>query len=263
MKAHILIVEDEAVLYDRLSQLLLKNNYTVSDYCPSVADAVKEITLQKPDIALLDINLQGELTGIDLGKKLHTEYNIPFVYVTQYDDNETFFKSLHTNHEQFVVKTKPKLNTEEVLRAIQTALHKKEEKAVVKKGVMGLITYLEDSKESGASEITKIPINYTDIAYFSTKPFINQNEEEEIVRVNYVCFFTKTDYYFLKTSLKELQPQLPQNFIRINEGTIVNLHTSFFNGRINGSRLSVCNKQFAISNTYKKEVVKRIEQLYV
>ena len=47
-----------------------------------------------PDIALLDIDLEGEQTGIDLGKILSTNYNIPFIYVTDYDDSETFFEGL-------------------------------------------------------------------------------------------------------------------------------------------------------------------------
>lgn len=262
MKAHILIVEDEAILYDRMCQFLLQQHYSVADYCPSVEEALREITRQKPDIVLLDINLQGKRNGFDLGKRLHEEFNIPFVYVTQYDDHETFFKGLQTNHERFLVKTKPSLNTQEVLRTIQTVLHKKVENSMPKKGVMGLVTYLEDTKDLGANSVSRVPVHYDEIAVFSTKPFINQNEEEEKVRVNYVCFFTKNDYYYLKTSLKELQQKLPYNFIRINEGSIVNLNKPFFNGRINGSRLQIKNQNFSISNTYKKEVLKRIEELY-
>lgn len=263
MKAHILIVEDEAILYDRLSRFLLKENYSVAEYCPSVEEALKEIALQQPDLVLLDIDLQGKLTGLDLGERLHKEYNIPFIYVTQYDDYETFFKGLQTNHEQFIVKTKPRLDTSEVLRAIQTAIHKSKKTPTTKNGVMGLVNYLEDIREFGISGVTRVPIAYKDIAFFSTKTFINEQKEEEKVRINYIYFLTNSkQHFFLKTSLKELLPQLPYYFTRINEGTIVNLKTPFFKGRINGSRLSILHQEFLITNTYKKEVTKRIEKLY-
>ena len=65
-------------------------------------------------MVLLDINLQGEKTGIDVGTVLNSKYKIPFIYVTDLDDTMTFAKGLQSNHEQFIVKTKPRLNIDDV-----------------------------------------------------------------------------------------------------------------------------------------------------
>lgn len=265
MKAHILIVEDESILYERLRRTLAKENYSIDLYTPSVEKAIERITKKRPEIVLLDINLEGDKTGIDLGKLLHEHYQIPFIYVTQFDDNETFFKGLHTHHEHYIVKTKPRLNTEEVIRTIQTVLHKKQQKgeAVIKNGILGLLGYLNEIKEYGKNEVTRIPIEYKNIAFFSTAPFTNDNEIEEKVKTNYLWFLTKKkEHFFLKSSLKDLNKHLPNYFIRINDSYIVNLSPNIFDGRINGSRLSILNHELQIKETYAKELKLRIKRIY-
>jgi DNA-binding NtrC family response regulator len=146
MKAHILIVEDEAILYGRLRHFLLKENYSIDKFCESFEDAIKFIHKKKPDIVLLDINLKGQKTGIDLGKILYEEYHIPFIYVTGSNDDETFYESLKTRHEHYFVKTKPNLDLKELLRVTQTALikNKKQNPIISKIGVLGLVEYKKD-----------------------------------------------------------------------------------------------------------------------
>jgi DNA-binding LytR/AlgR family response regulator len=263
MKAYILVVEDEALLYRKMRKVLEKNHYSVSDYTPSVEDAIAKINKKRPDIVLLDIKLKGDLTGIDLGKKLYEIYHIPFIYVTDFDDDQTFYEGLNTHHEQFIVKTKPRLNPKEIIRAIQTALNKHVKNNNVQKGVVGLVDYLDNLKDLGRDAISRIPVNYEDIAFFTVKPFINQNEEEEILKPNYLWFLTKDDdYYFLKKSLKELLGELPYYFVRINESYIVNISTNILQGRINGSRLSIMGRELSINETYSKEFKKRFKTLY-
>lgn len=265
MKTTIFIVEDEAILYERLRRLLLKEGYTVSDYLPSVAEAKKELTKQLPDLVLLDIDLQGTETGLDLGKYLSDNYNIPFIYLTSLQDNQTFYQGLATHHDAFILKTKPRLDSREIIRTIQTVLAKQNNKFIVpKKGVMGLVSYLEELKQYTDSQITKVPVAYSDIAFFSKKTFLNENDELEIVRENYIWFQTlQKEYYFLKTSLRSLQSQLPPNFCRINEGTIVNLSPDFYNGSILGDKIVIGKTTFVIGATYKSNLRNQINRFYL
>lgn len=265
MKAHILIVEDEVILYDRLAQKLKKEHYTVSQFTPSVTEAIAQIKLKRPDIVLLDINLEGRQTGLDLGNILHSDYQIPFIYVTSFDDDETFFKGLQTNHASFYVKSKPKLDFTTLHRHIQTVLKQKEinKKEPSKEGVLGLIHYLEDIKEFNKGSITRAPVKYEDIVFFTVKPFLNEDNKEEVLRANYLWLQTQSkEYFFLKTSLRVLQKSLPYNFVRINESYIVNIAPNMFDGQINGSKLSIKNTEFIVNSTYKGEVKKRIAHFY-
>jgi DNA-binding response OmpR family regulator len=70
MKRKIRIVEEEAIFYRNLRNFPEKNNYEVSDYTKSVDEAIEKIENEQPDLVLLDIDLVGEKTGIDLGKIL-------------------------------------------------------------------------------------------------------------------------------------------------------------------------------------------------
>lgn len=265
MKAHILIVEDEAILYERLRMKLVQNHYSVDEYTPSVTQAIKHINTRRPDLVLLDIDLKGNETGLDLGERLHKEFKIPFIYVTQYDDDETFYKGLHTQHEDFIVKSKPHLDSKELFRKIQTVLNRNAKKSIPEKtGVMGLTKYREDIRAvSHKKEITKVPVAFEFILYFSTFRLKKEGTAVETLRTNYVVFrTTEGEEYFLSTSLSHLQSILPHYFCRINDQTIVNLSQKTFNGRINGSRLAISGDEFTITPTYKKEVKKRIEFLY-
>ena len=264
-KAHILIVEDEALLYKRLAKVLKKEHYTIAPYTPSVADALAHINTKRPDIVLLDIHLEGEQTGIDLGTLLFTTYHIPFIYVTGFEDDETFYKGLHTHHEQYIVKTKPRLNPKEIIRAIQTVLMRNEhtEPTIIKEGIIGLVDYLDDVKKFRNGGVTRVPIPYKDIVFFTVKPFINENEKEEKLRANYLWFLTKKkEYFFLKKSLKEVLKELPQYFVRINESYIVNISPDMLTGRINGARLSIQKQEFIIKDTYSKAFKKRFDLIY-
>ncbi|WP_299223138.1 response regulator [uncultured Psychroserpens sp.] len=264
MKAHILIVEDEALLYKNLCNVLEKENYSVDKFTPSVEEALSRINMKRPDLILLDIQLEGQLSGLDLGEILNTNYHIPFIYITGLDDDQTFYEGLNTEHELFIVKTKPRLNPKDIIRAVQTILKKKETKiAQLKNGVMGLVMYLDEMKETGSEKITKVPIKFSDIGYFTVKPFINDNGEVEELKSNYVWFLTqKKEHFFIRSSLSEILSVVPHYFVRINESYIVNITPNILTGNINNSRISILNQTLTISNRYKKEVKRRFEAFY-
>jgi len=262
-KANILIVEDEAIIYNRMRKVLQKEHYTVDDYTPSYNEAIARIQQKRPDIVLLDINLQGNKTGLDLGQVLSEMYHIPFIYVTEYDDNETFYKGLQTRHEQFIVKTKPRLNPSDIIRAIQTVLNKRKDITYEKKGIIGLVDYLEEIKKFSKGAITKVPVAYENIAFFTNKPFINNNDEKEKLRANYIWFLTKKrDYFFLKKSLKEMYETLPHYFVRVNENYIINILPEILQGRINGTRVSIFGTEINLTESYIKEFQKRFDWIY-
>jgi len=265
MKEHILIVEDEPALYEKLRRALVKHHFTIDEYTKSYDEAIERITKKAPDVVLLDIHLKGEKTGLDLGEVLDKKYKIPFIYVTDLNDDMTFAQGLHSNHEHFIVKGKPHLNIDDIIRAIHTVLHKRKEGTIQKEkdGIIGLVGYLDEVRNYGKGGVTRVPISYDDIAYFTVDPFINENNEEEALRDNYLWFMTKNkEYYFLKSSLRKLEKNLPRNFIRINDSYIINASTELLEGRINGSRLSILGQELKIKRTFAKEFEKRLEALY-
>ncbi|WP_431215895.1 response regulator [Puia sp. P3] len=81
MNTSVLIVEDEFIEANNLEEILVGAGYTVTGIARSVSTALNMIEKRRPGIVMLDIQLQGNLTGIDLGVKLR-EMKIAFVYLS-------------------------------------------------------------------------------------------------------------------------------------------------------------------------------------
>ena len=103
MKEKILIVEDQFVEADYLRMMLSKAGYQVCEIARSVERAEEIIASENPDIVLLDIFLQGDLTGIDLAKNLQRG-NIPFVYLSANSNEEVLSGAKMTQPYGFLVK---------------------------------------------------------------------------------------------------------------------------------------------------------------
>ncbi len=253
MTPYILIVEDEAILYDGLSQALIKHNFRVSDYTPSYEKAIERIKEEKPDVALLDINLQGDKTGIDLGYTLYKEYNIPFIYITSLDDEEIFQASLKTHHQQFIVKTKPNLNIKQVVRAVETVLFNQAESKEEEHTVWAYAVNVDNPRPILADLTEEVLVRFDRIAYISSEPFINGKE----VPHNYIWFVTEDQqYYIIRKSLTKMQKMCPEYIIRVNGSYLVNISKPFLKGREGFSSLLILDKKIPISKTFKQDLKK-------
>lgn len=103
MQKKILIVEDQFIEANNLEMILEKAGYKVCGIARSVPLALELIEKDRPDIVLLDILLKGNLTGIDLAKKLRTR-NIGFVYLSANSNQKTLNEAKVTRPYGFLVK---------------------------------------------------------------------------------------------------------------------------------------------------------------
>lgn len=103
MNKHVLIVEDEFIVANDLQIILQKAGYTVSGIAASVDEAARLIQQRRPDLVLLDIQLKGEKTGIDLARQLKQE-NIAFVYLSANSNQSILEEAKATEPYGFLVK---------------------------------------------------------------------------------------------------------------------------------------------------------------
>lgn len=288
-KAHILVVEDKALIYKRLKMVLIENHYSVDGFTPSVDEAISKINLERPDLVLLDIDLQGERNGIELGNLLSYNYQIPFIYVTELDDDQTFYQSLQTKHDDFVskkeinltdsesteylvIQTKPHLDSKRLIRSIQTVLERhKDMSSFNKEAILAYVDYVNKTRNLGNEDVSQVPILYKDIAFITTNSDTvddeKSNQRNKIVykkmeRNNSRLCTWDNKSYIVPDNLSPIYQVLPHYFIRISEDYIVNINTEMLDGRINGKRLKIRDKIFTISDTYKAEVEKRLDLFY-
>ncbi|MBZ5527894.1 MAG: PAS domain-containing protein [Acidobacteriia bacterium] len=119
-KARIMIVEDEALIAMELKDRLELQDYNVCGTMARGEDAVRGIVDLHPDLTLMDINLAGEMNGIEAAGKMR-ENGIPVIYLTAYSSPEMVRQAAHTEPYGFLVKP---FNETELRATVETALYK-------------------------------------------------------------------------------------------------------------------------------------------
>jgi two-component system response regulator HydG len=119
LKAKILIVEDQFIEAKSLNVILTSAGYSTCTIARSVASALSIIEKEKPDLVLVDIFLQGEGTGIDLGKIL-SEKSIAFVYLSANSNRQILEDAKPTKPYGFMVKP---FRAKDVLIMLDVALY--------------------------------------------------------------------------------------------------------------------------------------------
>jgi len=99
----ILIVEDDVSLGIDLELMLKELGYTVIGVADSSSKATRMIELKNPDLILMDINLKGNLSGIELAENL-CDLKIPILFITGYNLEKNFKLASKVNHIGFMVK---------------------------------------------------------------------------------------------------------------------------------------------------------------
>jgi two-component system, cell cycle sensor histidine kinase and response regulator CckA len=126
LHARILVVEDEALIATFVQRVLRRLGHTVVDRAASAVDAVEKVGRHLPDLVMLDIKLEGELTGIDAGRRIRAEYGTPFIYASAYVDEATKLEAAATEPFGFLAKpytaAAVKLAVEEALRRIRIGI---------------------------------------------------------------------------------------------------------------------------------------------
>ncbi|HTI89953.1 MAG TPA: sigma 54-interacting transcriptional regulator [Puia sp.] len=103
MSKKILIVEDEFVVANDLRLILRQAGYRVTGIAISVEEADEQLKKHKPDLVILDIRLEGKLSGLDLARKLKAD-NIAFIYLSAYATQPILEEAKTTDPYGFLVK---------------------------------------------------------------------------------------------------------------------------------------------------------------
>jgi len=126
--ANVLIVEDELVSANALSDVLSDLGYKVLAIVDSTNEAITSIHHRRPDVILMDIKLRGGDSGITATNEIHKIATIPVIYLTAFSDPETLEQAIATSPYGYL--TKP-LRYAEVNMAIMLALKKSQEEKVL------------------------------------------------------------------------------------------------------------------------------------
>jgi DNA-binding NarL/FixJ family response regulator len=113
------IVEDEMIIAETISLSLKKLGYLPSVPALSYESAIRMLEEDRPDIVLLDINLNDEFDGVDLAHYINANFSMPIIFLTANSDRNTIERSKQTRPNAFLVKP---FSNEDLYTAIEISL---------------------------------------------------------------------------------------------------------------------------------------------
>ncbi len=120
-KTKILVVEDESIVARDIRNMLVGLGYEVTGVVANAKAAVSKAQETLPDIVLMDVMLQGEITGVQAADKIYTNFSIPIVYLTAYADSTTVQQAKKTEPFGYIIKP---FEERELQTTIEIALYK-------------------------------------------------------------------------------------------------------------------------------------------
>ncbi len=119
--AKVLIVEDEILVARDLQMRLTKSGYSVPSVATTGMKAIQIVKEEHPDIVLMDIVLQDRMDGIETAEIIHSQFDIPVIYLTAHGDNATFEKAKKTFPYGYIIKP---FSNDDINKTIQITLYK-------------------------------------------------------------------------------------------------------------------------------------------
>jgi signal transduction histidine kinase len=124
----IFVVEDESIIALDIKNSLRKSGYQVAGMATSAIEALKKIAEVSPDLVLMDIQLRGEMDGVETAERVRTDFQIPVVYLTAHADEHTLQRAKITQPFGYVLKP---FEDKELTTTIEIALSRHQaEKAI-------------------------------------------------------------------------------------------------------------------------------------
>jgi two-component SAPR family response regulator len=117
----ILVVEDESIVAMDIRNCLAGHGYHVMGCVPSGEEAIAVVAQRRPDLVLMDIRLQGEMSGLDAARRLLDLFQVPSLFLTSYVDREILAQVKGLNAVGYVLKP---FEERELGVAVEMALHR-------------------------------------------------------------------------------------------------------------------------------------------
>jgi PAS domain S-box-containing protein len=121
MPATVLVVEHDSATAAEVQQALRELGYSANQCVRSGPEALEAVTVNRPDLVLMDFRLEGEIDGIETAEVLREWYDVPIVYLTSDPDDATLARAKET--EPFGYLLKP-FSLAELRSAVEVALQR-------------------------------------------------------------------------------------------------------------------------------------------
>ena len=212
MAVNILVTEDESIVRKDIERSLQKLGYHVIGTADTGETAVELALKLKPDLALMDIMLKGEMTGIEAAEKIKSQIDIPIIFLTAYADEKTLSKAKITEPHGYILKPFKEVD---VQTSIEIAIHKHKKESELKVENEFLRSLSRHKTDA-------------DYLFVKSKSRLVKLETSEVIVVealkDYVIINTPDHKYTIHSTMKDIEKKLPERvFQRVHRSFIINM----------------------------------------
>lgn len=237
-KIKVLIVEDELIISEELKAVLIANSFEVVGQADNAESAINLATETEPDLALLDININGTKDGIAVASHLSESMKIGIVFLSAYNDKKYLDRAKLVKPHAYL--TKP-FRESDLLMALELAFQK-----------------LGESKNPPTSELNFSILN--DRIFIREHNRFHKVMLDEIHYVqaqgSYCTIVTDKNRVTLTLNLKKLENLLSYpHMTRVHRSYIVNLQKV---DSIDGNDLIISEANIPISESFRNQVLTKL-----
>ncbi len=224
----ILIVEDDLILAEDLSERLVGLGYVISDIVTNQKEAIEAFKKRLPDVVLMDIDLgNNQPDGIQTALKLNQIVKVPIIFLTGLGGEENIKRAKEVDPVYYLIKP---ITDAELQIAFDIGLlnYVKKKRAEVEVSLQASTTppclmYSEKNIFFVKHKSRYVKININDVLYIKGDS-----------PGNYLSLHTEDQTYTLSTGLKSFGEQVKDNsLMRVHKSYILNLNkvSGFDKGR--------------------------------
>ncbi len=241
----VLIVEDELIIAEDMREMLTELGYAQVHVCKDIAAALTFLANKVPDLALVDVQLGQNQSGISLGYQLRHQYQIPFIYCTSHADSGTVSQASKTQPNGYLVKP---FEQGDLYAAIEVALAQPNYQKQTNKPTAGTSNNTQTFNDSLFVKEAGLfyKVRYNEILYL--KPDSNYTE-----------IFTSERKFVVRSSLKEFLTGLPAGkFFRAHRSYVVNTeHIT----AIKYDAICINKQEIPLSKTHREKLLQHLNKV--
>jgi len=249
MPINILVTEDESIVRKDIERCLGNLGYNVVASADNGEDAISMAMKHKPDLALMDIMIKGDMNGIAAAEEIKRNIDIPVVFLTAYADENTLNDAKLAEPHGYILKP---FKDVDIQTSVEMALHKHGKELEMRQETDFLRSLAEHKDD-------------TDIIFVKNRSRLIRVKNSDLLFVealkDYVVVHTTNESYTIHSTMKDVETKLSgPDFMRVHRSYIVNIEAI---ESIKYSMITIAGmeKEIPVGGSYKDALAQRINLL--
>lgn len=250
-RLNVFIVEDESIVAKDIQNSLTKLGYNVVGTANNGKDALDKIAETEPDLVLMDIQIKGNMSGIEVSEKIKERLHIPVIFLTAYADEGTLSRAKITEPYGYILKPFKEIDLHST---IEMAVYKHQKDAELLKERDFLYSLVEN-KDNSNKDILFVKSNSKLVKLYLKDIYFVEALKD------YVVIHTEYGRYTVHTTMKDLDRRLgTSEFARVHRSFIARLDKiqSIDNQNV---VLEKQRKVIPVGGSYREELMQKLNML--